>query len=61
MKSKELLALLIVLLLRRDASLQFNQGGIGMKSKLVNSLIAGALTTALAFASPAFARGGFGG
>jgi hypothetical protein len=62
LKSKGHLALLILLLLRRDASLQSNQGGIVMNSKLVNGLIAGALTAALALASPAFARGGgFGG
>jgi hypothetical protein len=41
------------------------QGGIGMKSKLLNGLIAGALGTALALASPAaspaFAQRGGGG
>src|SRR5260370_15897589 len=42
--------------------LQFNHGGIGMNNRLLNCLIAGALGTALALASPALAfRGGGGG
>jgi hypothetical protein len=52
---------LLVVFLRRYPSLQFNHGGIGMNSKLLNCLIAGALSTTLALASPALARGGFGG
>jgi hypothetical protein len=55
------LALLVVLSLRRHPSLHFNHGGIGMNNKLVSCFIAGALATTLALASPALARGGFGG
>src|SRR5713101_8750183 len=47
--------------LRRYSSLQFNHGGIGMNNKLLSCLIAGALATTLALASPALARGGGGG
>jgi hypothetical protein len=55
------LALLIVFLLRRYAPQQFNHGGIGMNNKVLSCLMAGALSAALALASPAFARGGGGG
>src|SRR5258708_32620526 len=41
--------------------LQFNHGGIGMNNRLLNCLIAGALGTALALASPALAFRGGGG
>jgi hypothetical protein len=51
----------LALVLRRDSSLQFDEGGIRMNRKLLNCLAAGALGTALALAAPAFARGGFGG
>jgi hypothetical protein len=47
--------------LRRYPSLQFNHGGIGMNNKLLSCLIAGALATTLALASPTLARGGGGG
>jgi hypothetical protein len=40
---------------------KFNHGGIGMNNKLLSCLIAGALGTSLALASPALARGGGGG
>jgi hypothetical protein len=62
LKSLDPSGLLVVFFLRRYASLQFDHGGIGMKNKLLNCLIAGALGTALALASPALAfRGGGGG
>jgi hypothetical protein len=47
--------------LRRYPSLRFNQGGIAMNKKLLSYLVAGALATTLALASPALARGGGGG
>jgi hypothetical protein len=37
---------------------KFNHGGTSMNNKLLSCLIAGALTTTLALASPAFGRGG---
>ena len=55
------LALLVVFFLRRYSSLQFNHGGIGMSSKILNGLIAGAMAATLALASPVLARGGGGG
>jgi hypothetical protein len=61
LKSSDPWALLVVLFLRRHPSLQFNHGGIGMNNKLLSCLIAGALATTLALASPALARGGGGG
>jgi hypothetical protein len=54
------LGLLLVFFPRRYPSLNFNQEEIGMNNKLLNCLIAGALSTTLAIASPAFARGGGG-
>src|SRR6266446_2295751 len=61
LKSSDPLGLLVVLFLRRYPSLQFKHGGIRMNNKLLSCLIAGALSTALALASPALARGGGGG
>jgi hypothetical protein len=52
---------LVVLLLRRHPSPQFNHGGIEMNSKVLSCLVAGALSVTLALASPAFAHGGGGG
>jgi hypothetical protein len=52
----------IVVFVRRRPSLPFYQeGGIGMNSRILGYLAAGALTAALALAPPAFARGGGGG
>jgi hypothetical protein len=51
----------VVLHLRRYPSLCFNHGGIEMNHKLVGYIIAGTLSTALAFASPALAQKGGGG
>src|SRR3981081_3628757 len=47
--------------LRRLASLGFQPRRIRMNNKVLRCLMAGALSTALAVASPAFARGGGGG
>jgi hypothetical protein len=41
--------------------LEFNHGGIGMNNKLLSCLVAGALATSFALASPVLARGGHGG
>jgi hypothetical protein len=40
---------------------ELNQGGIAMNNKFLSFLVAGALATTLALASPALARGGGGG
>jgi hypothetical protein len=61
LKPLDRLGLLIVFFLRRHSSLQFNHGGIGMNNKILRCLAAGALSAALALASPALARGGGGG
>src|SRR5258708_34822282 len=61
LKSLHPLGVLVVLFLRRYPSLRFNQGGIAMNKKLLSYLVAGALATTLALASPALARGGGGG
>jgi len=58
LKSPDPLVLLVVFFWRRDPSLQFNHGGTGMNNKVLSCLIAGALATTLALASPALARGG---
>jgi hypothetical protein len=50
-----------VLLWRPYSSRHFNHGEIGMKSRLVGCFVAGALSAALALASPELARGGMGG
>jgi hypothetical protein len=52
---------LVIFLLRRHPSLQFDHGGIEMSNKVLSCVIAGALSATLALASPAFARGGGGG
>jgi hypothetical protein len=54
-------ASLIVFLLRRYPSQQFNHGGIGMNNKILSCLTAAALGATLALASPALAHGGGGG
>jgi hypothetical protein len=60
LKTLDPLALLVVFLLRRYPSQSLNHGGIGMNNKLLSSLVAVALGTALA-ASPALAFHGGGG
>jgi hypothetical protein len=62
LKPWDYLDFVVVFFWRRSPSRQFNHGGIEMKNKLLNCLIVGALSTALAVASPAaFGRGGGGG
>jgi hypothetical protein len=56
LKSLKDLALLTVISRRYPSRL--TREGSGMNNRQLNSLIAGALATALALASPAFARGG---
>src|SRR5712691_4420761 len=58
LKSLHPLGLLVVFFLRRRRCRKFNHGGTSMNNKLLSCLIAGALTTTLALASPAFGRGG---
>src|SRR5258708_512328 len=60
LKSLHPLGLLVVLFCDGIRRCKFNQGGIAMNKKLLNCLVAGALATTLALASPALARGGGG-
>jgi hypothetical protein len=60
LSSLDPLALLVVFS-PRHSSRQFGHGGFGMNNRVLGCLIAGALATAVALASPAFARGGGGG
>jgi hypothetical protein len=61
LKALDHLALLIVFFVRRHSSQQLNTEEIRMNNKVLSCLIAGALSTALALAPPALARGGGGG
>jgi hypothetical protein len=61
LKSLDRLGLLVVFFLRRYRRCNSTSEEIRMNNKLVSCLIAGALGTTLALASPALARGGGGG
>jgi len=53
---------LLIVFLQRRLSLQLDHGGgIAMNNRVLGCLIAGALATTLALASPVLARGGGGG
>jgi hypothetical protein len=52
---------LVIFLLRRHPSPQFNHGAIEMSNRFLSYLVTGALGVMLVLASPAFGRGGGGG